>query len=228
MVENASTKKGHPTLVSPGEPEVAKMARFGGCVTAIDSELQTLDLRRGRLLPEVDLDSTVECRFSLRSHADLVIYMYPGASGLIRADETPLFDAVQHRAFSEHSEDFTACGFTIVGISSQSIHRQRRIANRNKLLHALMSDPDFRLAEALGLPTLWVGATRVYERLTLIVNNGRIHLALYALPTPERHAAHLVELLRRARQEGSRRDRTKALRVTDEYPVCPETMEGGV
>jgi peroxiredoxin len=132
------------------------------------------------------------------------MYLYPGASGIIRGDDTPMVDAAQHRGFRGQAEVFKECGFTVVGLSSQSIHRQRDIAYHNKLSHALVSDPNFYLADALGLRTLRFGARRVYERITLIITAGWTRLALLPLPTPESHPVYLAELLRRYLEDNQR------------------------
>jgi peroxiredoxin len=147
-------------------------------------------------MPSDILGSTLAESLVLTEHPDLVVYLYPGAAGVIRGDETPLIDAAQHRGFQTHLDSFTAAGFTVVGLSSQSIHRQRQVAHRHRLSHALVSDPNFCVAEAFGLPTLRIGAARVYERLTLVVTCGSMNLVLNPLPTPESHPAFLAELLR--------------------------------
>ncbi len=154
-----------------------------------------LDQLKGQLIPDLELDTASGRPFDFVAHARLLIYLYPGASGIIRGDETPLIDAEQHRAFRDRCEDFQACNFTVLGISSQSIHRQRKAVQVNKLLHELASDPNFQLAEALGLPTRRVGAARVYERLTLLVRAGWVNQALNPLPTPERHPTLVARLL---------------------------------
>ncbi|MFZ2112698.1 MAG: redoxin domain-containing protein [Solirubrobacteraceae bacterium] len=151
----------------------------------------------GQLIPDIELDSTLGYPFPLAAHPELIIYVYPGATGIIRGDETPMVDAAQHRGFRDHLAKFTNCGFQVVGLSSQSIHRQRDLARSHKLLHALLSDPGFHLADALGLRTLRLGAVRVYERITLVVKAGWTRLALDPLPTPESHPALLAEWLRR-------------------------------
>lgn len=145
--------------------------------------------------PDAELKSTLG-PLVLAEHPNLVVYLYPGASGIIRGDETPLIDAAQHRGFRTYLADFTACGFTVVGLSSQTIQRQRQVSHRNRLSHALVSDPNFWFAEALGLPTLRLDAARVYERVTLVVTDGSTSLALHPRPTPESHPALLAELLR--------------------------------
>jgi peroxiredoxin len=151
----------------------------------------------GQLIPDVELDSTLGYPFPLAAHADLIMYVYPGASGIIRGDETPMVDAAQHRGFRDNLNVYRECGFTVVGLSSQSIHRQRDVAHRNRLLHALLSDPTFYVANALGLRTLRLGAVRVYERITLVIRAGWTRLVLNPLPTPESHPALLAEWLRR-------------------------------
>jgi peroxiredoxin len=162
-----------------------------------DVELSSLELLRGRRIPaDVELDSTAGYPLALAAYVDLVIYVYPGSAGCIRGDETPLLDAVQHRVFGDRLDDFRACGFAVVGLSSQSIDRQRCVVKSNKLLQALVSDPNFDLAEALGLLTHRFGEVRVYERLTLVVMGGLTSLALYPRPTPESHPTFLVEMLR--------------------------------
>jgi peroxiredoxin len=159
-------------------------------------EVPALDSLKGQLIPDVELESASGRPFDFVAHARLVIYLYPGAAGIIRGDETPLLDAEQHRSFRDRGEDFTACGFTVVGISSQSLHKQRRAISVNKLLHELVSDPNFLLAEALDLPTLRLGPVRVYARLTLLVRAGWINQALEPRPTPDRHPTYVAHLLR--------------------------------
>jgi peroxiredoxin len=149
------------------------------------------------------LASTLAESLVLSEHRNLVVYVYPGAAGIIRGDETPLIDAAQHRGFQKHLGSFTASGFTVVGLSSQSIDRQRRLAYRSRLLHALVSDPRFCLAETLGLPRRCVDGICVYERLTLVVTDWLTSLVLNPLPTPESHPAFLAMLLRRNLQRQS-------------------------
>jgi peroxiredoxin len=151
----------------------------------------------GQLIPDVELDSTLGYPFPLAAHTDLVMYVYPGDSGIFRGSETPMADAAQHRGFRDHLDVFRESGFHVVGLSSQSIDRQRDAARSLRLLHALVSDPTFHLADALGLRTLRLGAVRVYERITLVIKAGRTRLALGPLPTPESHPGLLAEWLRR-------------------------------
>ncbi|MGA9315755.1 MAG: redoxin domain-containing protein [Solirubrobacteraceae bacterium] len=156
-----------------------------------------LSLLRGQLIPDVELDSASGRPFDFVAHARLLIYMYPGAAGMIRGDETSLIDAEQHRAFRDRCDDFTACGFTVVGISSQSVVKQQSAVEVHELLHELLSDPDFLLADELGVPTRRLGAVRVYERATLLVRSGWINQVLSPQPTPDLHPTYVAHLLRR-------------------------------
>jgi peroxiredoxin len=159
-------------------------------------EVSALDSLKGQLIPDVELESASGRPFDFVAHARLLIYLYPGAAGVVRGDETPLLDAEQHRAFRDRWDDMAACGFTVVGISSQSPYKQRRAVAVNTLLQELLSDPYFCLAEALGLPTRRLGPVRVYERLTLLVTAGWISHALEPCPTPNRHPTCVAQLLR--------------------------------
>lgn len=165
-------------------------------MTATSTQLLYLESLRGRVIPDVELDSTSGIPFTLMAPAQFVIYTYAGGPGITRGDETPFLDAGLHRGFRDHSLDLEACGFTLVGISSQSRHQQRRTANVHRVTHELLSDPSCRLADELGLPTTPRGPGRAYKRLTLVVRNRRITLALEPRPTPEQHPAYLVRWLR--------------------------------
>jgi peroxiredoxin len=168
-------------------------------VDVTDVDVLALDPLKGQLVPDVELESASGHPFDFVAHARLLIYLYPGAGGIIRGDETPLLDAEQHRAFRDRFESMTACGFTVVGVSSQSLHKQRRVVAANKLLQELLSDPNFCLAEALSLPTRRLGSVRVYERLTLLVTAGWISHAIEPRPTPKRHPTYVAHLLRQMR-----------------------------
>lgn len=129
--------------------------------------------------------------------ASLVIYFYPGCStpGLHESD-TPLVDAEQHRNFRDHCDDFAARHFTVVGISSQSVERQREAITANQLPHQLAHDGSLRLANELRLPTFHLGAERFFERLTLVTVRGVVRQVFYPISAPGRHAAEVAARVR--------------------------------
>jgi peroxiredoxin len=64
------------------------------------------------------------------------------------------------------------------------------------LPHAVAADPQLRLAEALRLPTFEFEGTRLYKRLTLVAEEGRIVKVFYPVFPPDENAAEVVTLLR--------------------------------
>jgi peroxiredoxin len=84
----------------------------------------------------------------------LVIYFYPGC--LCSPEDgywSPVRDTAQHGAFAYQSADLLASGYAPVGLSSQSVEVQRRVVADTGIRHTLLSDPELKLAQALGLPT---------------------------------------------------------------------------
>ena len=60
----------------------------------------------------------------------------------------------------------------------------------------MFSDPDFGVAEALGLPTFAApGHERLYTRLTLVVRDGRIEHVFYPIFPPNTHAQQVLDWL---------------------------------
>lgn len=105
----------------------------------------------------------------------LVLYLYPGGeTSPDGGKDSLLTDAAQHRAFRERLSELAHLKLVVLGLSSESPHTQTISAEAQRLSHTLLSDPELRLAAALGLPTVTIGIGEYYRRLTLIVNRGRI------------------------------------------------------
>jgi peroxiredoxin len=62
----------------------------------------------------------------------------------------------------------------------------------------MLSDPQHRMADSLGLPTFEAVGHVLYKRLTMIVNAGVIEHALYPVFPPNTHAAAVLRWLQRA------------------------------
>jgi peroxiredoxin len=56
---------------------------------------------------------------------------------------------------------------------------QRRVVADTGIRHALLSDPELKLAQALGLPTFNMDQTDWYRRTVIVVEHGRIAWASY-------------------------------------------------
>ena len=102
----------------------------------------------------------------------------------------------------EHEPELAGLGYSVVGVSSQASEVQAQFA-LDRMLSSFMflSDSEMLLAEELGLPTArGLGGERVYEPLTLLVDDGRISGVLSAVDHPEFDAVTAVEGIRQGRR----------------------------
>ena len=68
---------------------------------------------------------------------------------------------------------------------------------RLHLPFAILSDADLRLTRALGLPTFEAAGRTLLRRLTLVVRDGMIEHLWYPVFPPDRHAAEVLDWLRK-------------------------------
>jgi peroxiredoxin len=155
-------------------------------------------------LPALSLPSSAG-PLNLRDAAagSLVLYIYPrtGRPGVPPPDG---WDATpgargctpQSCAFRDHRAELAELGAAVVGMSAQSLADQQEFAAREHIPYPLISDPDLKLAEALGLPTFEIAGMRLYRRITLVAQAGRIEHVFYPVFPPDRNAADVVAWLR--------------------------------
>jgi peroxiredoxin len=168
----------------------------------------------GRELPRLALDSTGG-RVVLRELARgrLVLFIYPHATGL---PEPPVPDwdvipgargcTAQSCGFRDEHARLTQLGAELAGLSVQTVAEQRQFADRVHLPYRLISDPELKLAAALGLPTFAAGGRSFYRRLCLVAEGGAIVTVFDPIAAPERNAAEVVAWLEsRTAVEESRR-----------------------
>jgi peroxiredoxin len=95
--------------------------------------------------------------------------------------------------FRDHHAELQAAGATAVyGLSSQSTDYQAELAERLALPFEILSDPDHEFADALQLPTFTAGGQRLYKRMTLVVQDGRIEHVFYPVFPPDAHAGQVL------------------------------------
>lgn len=115
----------------------------------------------------------------------LVLYVYPGCEHSPGEGAASLqADAVQHRTYSVLRKRFAEVvpGGALVALSSipptLQFHQSPELAwdqgEDAPFQHYLVSDEALQLASKLRLPTFRYEGTVFYERLTLVVRNGRI------------------------------------------------------
>ena len=109
----------------------------------------------------------------------------PGARGC-----TP-----QACAFRDHAADLEALGADVLGLSTQDTAYQREMVERLHLPFEVLSDAEFKLVDALQLPTFEVDGMRLIKRLTLVIRDGRIEHVFYPVFPPDSSAEQIVAWL---------------------------------
>lgn len=85
----------------------------------------------------------------------------------------------------------------VFGVSSQTTDYQREFAERTKLPYELLSDREFRLTEALRLPTFVFEKVRLLKRLAIVAERSRIVKVFYPVFPPDRNAEEVLAWLGR-------------------------------
>jgi peroxiredoxin len=63
------------------------------------------------------------------------------------------------------------------------------------LTYPLLSDAEFKVADALRLPRFEAGGETFLKRLTLMCRDGQIVRTIFPVHPPDRHAADLLAML---------------------------------
>jgi GrxC family glutaredoxin len=109
----------------------------------------------------------------------------PGARGC-----TP-----QTLSFQAEKDVFAALGATIFGLSTQTTDYQKELSDRLGLSFPILSDAEFKLTDALRLPTMIVEGMRLTKRLTLIIKDGMIEHVFYPVFPPNKSAGEVIAWL---------------------------------
>jgi peroxiredoxin len=158
----------------------------------------------GTVVPSVKLISTGG-RVDVAELAQelTVLYCYP-RTGQPGEAPSPLWDLTpgargctpQSLGFREAHEELTRLGARVYGLSAQTPEAQHEFAARAGLPYPVLSDPQLRLAAALGLPTFEFEGARLYKRITLVLEGGRIAHVFYPVFPPNENAAEVTRWLR--------------------------------
>jgi peroxiredoxin len=156
---------------------------------------ETLESRLfGLPLPDVQLQYAHEAFATIAVLAQrwsLVIFFYPGAKeSLTTIGESVGRDERRAVSWLRCEAELASMGYEIIGVSAQSAIEQARFASRDPLPYMLLSDPQLKLAQILGLPTTGQAAQRVYEPLTIVVHEQRIARVFH--PIDPAHEARTV------------------------------------
>jgi peroxiredoxin len=162
------------------------------------------DHLQGMVLPELELPSTGGGRRGLRTDGGLLVaYIYPrtgvpGEPPIAGWDDIPGARGCtpQSCAYRDSLAEFERLGADLIGVSAQSPAEQGEFAEREQIPFPLLSDAGLALAkEPLHLPTFEAAGLRLYRRLTLVAEAGRIVKAFYPVFPPDRDAASVLAWL---------------------------------
>jgi peroxiredoxin len=167
------------------------------------------DHLEGMGIPSIRLETTRgELDLADAAAGLLVLYVYPrtGRPGIEPPkgwDETPGARGCtpQSCGFRDHGAELRVLGATVVGLSAQTLDDQLEVATRLGLPHAVAADPTLTLADALDLPTFEFEGQRLYRRLALVAEGGRIVKIFYPVFPPDENAAEVAAWLRHRREE---------------------------
>jgi peroxiredoxin len=159
----------------------------------------------GRALPALRLTATTGGSVDLAdvgTEGTAVLFIYP-RTGKPGEPLPPGWDLIpgargctpQSCAFRDLHGEFADKGVEVLGLSAQSPDDQAEFAERVHLPFAVLSDPELRLAEALGLPTFEVAGMTLYKRVSLVIRDGLIARAFYPVFPPDRNAAEVLAWL---------------------------------
>ena len=158
----------------------------------------------GAAVPPLRLETTAgELDLAELAEGLLVLYVYP-RTGRPGVEPPPAWDETpgargctpQSCGYRDHGAELRGLGATVVGVSAQTIDDQREAVERLGLPHAVAADPELRLADALDLPTFDFDGRRLYKRLALVAEQGRIVKVFYPVFPPDENAAEVAAWLR--------------------------------
>ena len=102
-------------------------------------------------------------------------------------------------AYRDLYTDFRQLGTAVFGVSSQDTEYQREFVRRTNLPYEVLSDEQFRLTDALRLPTFVFEGTRLIKRLAFVADRGRISKVFYPVFPPDKNAETVLAWLKQPR-----------------------------
>jgi peroxiredoxin len=157
----------------------------------------------GAAIPELVLDSSRGPVILTELCSRLaVVYVYP-RSGKPGEPLLPGWNKIpgargctpQSCGFRDLAGELRAQSAEIAGLSAQPLDDQLEFAERNHMPFPVISDPELRLRDALGLPTFHVAGLELYKRMAIVAERNVIVKVFYPVFPPDRNAADVVAWL---------------------------------
>lgn len=171
-----------------------------------ESETHVIERLTGQIVPALPLPATDGEAVDLSVLTGrTVVYAYPrtakpGMPSPQGWDDIPGAKGCtpQSCSFRDHAAEFRDVGVAnLFGLSSQTTEYQKEAGERLHLPFALLSDADHRFKEAMAMPDFVIGEMRLFKRLTMILDDGKITKVFYPVNDP---AADAMNVLRWCRE----------------------------
>ena len=163
----------------------------------------------GKDMPGLSLASTAgrKVRLDEQSQSRTVFFFYP-RSGRPDMPIPAGWDQIPGArgctphscAYRDHYGEFQKLNTAVFGASSQDTAYQQEFAGRTNLPYEILSDAEFRLTDALRLPTFVFEGKRLIKRLALVSERGRIEKVFYPVFPPDKNAETVLSWLKQERK----------------------------
>lgn len=99
--------------------------------------------------------------------------------------------------FRDLAKEFTEVGASVVGISRDSVDKQRQFADKHSFGYPLLSDADGQVAQRLGVRRALPLGPLVTRRMTFVIgSDGRVLAVIHSETSMDAHADHALEVLK--------------------------------
>jgi peroxiredoxin Q/BCP len=133
--------------------------------------------------PDVELEAHTGEKISPARVPRAVVYFFPKAFTQGCTRETIRFNELYPR--------FRERDYEVFGVSTDGVETLKKFAEKYKVQFKLLSDKDGRLASRLSI----LRPTGTAERVTYILNDGKVVHILRGLRSAEEHADKALELI---------------------------------
>ena len=157
-----------------------------------ESDAHVIERLTGQILPAMGLSATNDTSVDLSTLAGrTVVYAYPrtaepGVPSPEGWNEIPGAKGCtpQSCSFRDHAAELRAVGVkNLFGLSSQT----------TDLPFALLSDADHRFKEAMAMPDFEADGMRLFKRLTMVIDDGKITKVFYPVDDPAADAENVLK-----------------------------------
>ena len=133
--------------------------------------------------PDIELTAHTGEKISPSKTPKAIVYFFPRAFTQGCTKETI--------RFNELYDEFLKKGYEVYGVSTDGVETLRKFAERYRVRFKLLSDEGGRLASTLGI----LKPSGSAERVTYILNGGKVAHVLRGLKSADEHADKALSLI---------------------------------